>query len=184
MLKYAIGIVIGGIVGGLMGSSRSCETGACPLTSNPYVGAIYGAVLGFFLVSALFGATVRPGTSGTQTSKEGSVMAANGNGSVVQITSKAAFQDQVLNASVPVLVDLWASWCGPCRAQMPIVEQVAQQAGDRARVVKVNVDDVADVAQDLGVDSIPTLVVFKDGKEQKRFVGVQSADILSRALGV
>ena len=104
--------------------------------------------------------------------------------SVIAITSKAEFQEKVLGAKVPVLVDLWATWCGPCRAQMPIVEQVAVRAGDRARVMKVNVDEAVDVARDLGVDSIPTLVVFKDGKEQKRFVGVQSADILAAALGL
>ncbi|MBI5095284.1 MAG: thioredoxin [Candidatus Hydrogenedentes bacterium] len=103
---------------------------------------------------------------------------------VTQIASQNHFKEQVLDADVPVLVDMWATWCGPCRAQMPIVEQVAEQVGDKARVVKVNVDDVADVAMDLDVRSIPTLIVFKGGKEQSRFVGVQSADVLSRALGV
>jgi len=111
-------------------------------------------------------------------------MAATTSSLVTEIKNNDEFKQQVLNAPVPVLVDLWASWCGPCRAQMPIVEQVADKAGDKARVVKVNVDEASDIAESLGVSSIPTLVVFKGGKEEKRFVGVQSADTLSRALGL
>jgi thioredoxin 1 len=178
MAKYVIGILIFGAVGGLMGSRRTCETGACPLTSNPYIGALYGAAMGFFLVSALFGTVTR------SASTEETVMAATTSTLVTEIKSNDEFKQQVLNASVPVLVDLWASWCAPCRAQMPIVEQVAEKAGDKARVAKVNVDDASDIAEKLGVSSIPTLVVFKGGKEEKRFVGVQSADTLSRALGL
>jgi thioredoxin 1 len=67
---------------------------------------------------------------------------------------------------------------------MPIVEQVASKAGDKAHVVKVNVDEASDIAENLGVSSIPTLVIFRNRKQEKRFVGVQSADTLSRALGL
>ncbi len=184
MLNYLAGILIGAAAGGLMGARGSCDTGACPLTANPYRGAAYGAVMGFLVVSTLMGTTPGSATTGTVTEKEQTTMQTTETSSVIAITSKAEFQEKVLGAKVPVLVDLWATWCGPCRAQMPIVEQVAVRAGDRARVVKVNVDEAVDVARDLGVDSIPTLVVFKDGKEQKRFVGVQSADILAAALGL
>lgn len=111
-------------------------------------------------------------------------MAAKGHDLVVQVRNKAEFQTEVLDAPVPVLVDLWATWCGPCQAQLPIVDEVAGYAGDHARIVKVDVDQAMDVAQTLGVESIPTLVVFKGGKEQARFVGVQSAEVLRRALGV
>ncbi len=111
-------------------------------------------------------------------------MAATTSTLVAAIKNNDEFKQQVLNATVPTLVDLWATWCAPCRAQMPIVEQVAEKAGVKARVVKVNVDEAADIAESLGVSSIPTLVVFKGGKEEKRFVGVQSADTLSRALGL
>jgi thioredoxin 1 len=111
-------------------------------------------------------------------------MNAVGQDSVLQISSQSHFKEQVLEAQVPVLVDMWATWCGPCRAQLPIVAQVATQAGDKARVVKVNVDELSDVATDLGVSSIPTLIVFQGGKETRRFVGLQSADTLSSALGL
>ena len=103
---------------------------------------------------------------------------------IMSVTSTDEFQEHVINSPVPTLVDLWAPWCGPCRAQMPILETVAAKAGDKARVVKVNVDDAVEIAQSLGVRSIPTLIVFTDGKETARFVGVQSEAELTLALGL
>ena len=82
----------------------------------------------------------------------------------------------------PVLIDFWAPWCGPCRTQGPIVDQVANQMGDRAIVAKLNVDDERNLASQFAVQAIPTLVVLKDGNVVQRFVGVQSADVLKNAL--
>lgn len=178
MILQILGAVAGAAIGGWVGASRSCTTGTCPLTSNPYLGTVYGGLMGFLIVSALLNHATGP------TPTEDSTMNVVGHDSVIQIASPADFKQQVLDAQIPVLVDLWATWCGPCRAQMPIVEQVADRVGAKARVVKVNVDDVEEVAAELGVTSIPTLIVFKGGKEQTRYVGVQSADVLSHALGV
>lgn len=178
MAKYAIAVLIGGAIGAWMGSRGTCETGACPLTSNPYTGALYGAVVGLFLASTVLATVTR------QASTEEQTMATATNVAITEVKNKVDFKQQVLDAQVPVLADLWAPWCGPCRSQMPIVEQLAAKAGEKARIVKVNVDEATDVAEDLGVNSIPTLIVFKGGKETMRFVGVQSADTLSRALGL
>jgi thioredoxin len=103
---------------------------------------------------------------------------------IVNIEGPDEFQRLVLSAEVPVLLDLWAPWCAPCRMQAPILEELAQNAGNRVRIAKVNVDKVPEVAMKLHVQSIPTLIVFRGGKEERRFVGVQSAGSLGRALGL
>ena len=82
----------------------------------------------------------------------------------------------------PVVMDFWAPWCGPCRAQGPILERFAGQVGERALVAKVNVDEERSLAGQFGVQAIPTLIVMKQGKVVHRMVGVQSAETLLRAL--
>ena len=80
------------------------------------------------------------------------------------------------------LVDFWASWCGPCRIQGPILDKVAQSVKDRAQIAKVNVDKVGALAERFGVQSIPTLILFKDGNEVRRFIGVQNHETLIEAI--
>ena len=95
--------------------------------------------------------------------------------------SDATFADEVERSPLPVLVDMWAPWCGPCLMVGPIVDQVAADMAGRVKVAKMNVDDNPATSSRFGVRSIPTLLVFKDGQEVDRIVGVQpKAAILSR----
>ena len=89
----------------------------------------------------------------------------------------ANFEEKVTNADSPVLVDFWASWCGPCTMLSPIVEQLAAEHPEIA-VGKVNVDDAPELAQRFQISAIPTLVLFKDGKAVDMSVGVKSKDDL------
>lgn len=88
------------------------------------------------------------------------------------------FQHEVLESSVPVLVDFWAEWCGPCRMLKPNIDKLEEQAGDRFKVGKVNVDECGDLAATYKIASIPTLIVFKGGEAVKRVQGLQNMEKL------
>lgn len=96
------------------------------------------------------------------------------------------FQDLVLNSDKPVLVDFWASWCGPCHAIAPTIERLAGRFADQVRVGKVNVDDNADLAGRFGVMSIPTVALFQGGQLVDRVVGAvpegRLVDLIERSL--
>ena len=89
----------------------------------------------------------------------------------VSKVSDTTFESEVLKATGPVVVDLWAEWCGPCRMIAPALEEIAGSLGSKVKIVKLNVDESPKTAAKYGVMSIPTLMVFKDGKEASRQVG-------------
>ncbi len=89
---------------------------------------------------------------------------------VIEVTD-GTFEEEVLKASLPVLVDFWAPWCGPCRTVGPVVEAVAQQFKDRLKVAKVNVDDNVNVASQFNIRSIPSLLFFRNGEVVDQIVG-------------
>lgn len=96
--------------------------------------------------------------------------------------SDSAFEQTISQSPIPVLVDFWAEWCGPCRRIGPIVEEVAKEFGGKLAVAKINIDEHQKAANKFGVQSIPTLLIFKNGQLAERIIGAQPKEILVEAV--
>ena len=92
--------------------------------------------------------------------------------------SSENFEKEVLKSEKQVLVDYYADWCGPCNAMAPVIEELATELDGKAKVGKINVDENSDIAVEYNVMSIPTLIIFKNGKEEKRLVGLRDKEEL------
>jgi len=102
-------------------------------------------------------------------------------GNVLEITD-GNFEAEVLAADIPVLVDFWAEWCGPCRMLAPTIEEVAGEYKGKVKVGKVNTDENREVSVKFGISAIPTVIVFKDGQIVKKFVGLVSKKEFKKVL--
>ncbi len=94
------------------------------------------------------------------------------------------FEEEVLNADIPVLVDCWAEWCGPCKMIAPIMEDIAEEYGDQIKVCKLNVDENEEVPSRFGIMSIPTLLYFEDGEQTDKIVGYQPKEKILEELEI
>ena len=102
-------------------------------------------------------------------------------GNVLNVTD-ASFEQEVKKASVPVLVDFWAPWCGPCKALAPVIDELASEYEGKLKVVKVNTDDNLNIAQSYHISGIPTLIIFKDGEPVEQMVGNHKKSALTEVL--
>jgi thioredoxin 1 len=153
-----LGIFVGGLIGAAVGYFGKCTSGSCPLTANPYRGAVYGAVMGALLVSAF-----------SRTPKE-----AEESPYIVHIHSEADFKARVLDANRICLVDLFSNRCPPCRVLAPTISSLADKYTGRITACKVDIDLVPTVAEQYRVTTVPTVLIIRNGKEIKRLVGLQS----------
>ena len=97
---------------------------------------------------------------------------------MVKVFTTENFQEEVINSELPVLVDFWAVWCGPCQMVGPVIEEMAEELKGKANIGKVNVDENQELAQKYSVMSIPTIMVFKNGKEAGKVLGAVGKDQL------
>ncbi len=181
MIQVLLGMLAGGAIGAFVGWRGRCTTGACPLTSNPYLGGVFGALLGMAVAATL----VERGRGGEVTVSEFMSSAdSTQSAAFVHVDSETAFDTLVRDAKAPVLVDFWATWCPPCRVQGKILDEVAGAAGGRVVIAKVDVDKVQALAERFTIQSIPTLMMFREGKLQWKRIGVQSRDSLLELLNL
>jgi thioredoxin 1 len=102
-------------------------------------------------------------------------------GNIIELTD-ADFDEVVHNSDVPVLVDFWAPWCGPCIMMAPILKEIADEYAGKAKICKLNTDDARDSAIEFGIQAIPTTILFKDGQVHKKWVGLTSKKDLTAAI--
>lgn len=103
--------------------------------------------------------------------------------SVIHLTQEN-FEKEVIQSKVPVLVDFWATWCGPCKMMAPVVEEIANEVGSKAKVGKLDVDENQDLAIKYGIMSIPTFVVFENGKVKNSTMGMQDKSSIMKLLSL
>ncbi len=189
MLIKILFIVGGGVLfGGVLGYFGKCSTGACPLTANPFRGAIYGGIIGLLFALMLNTSSASPtkespitvfAPNTNQTDKENKTMKVE--------MEQTEFQKQILGQQGVSLVDFYADWCGPCRALAPTIAALADEYAGRVTVAKVNVDENPELTQKYGIQGIPAVLIFKDGQILNRLVGLQNQstyeDALNKALG-
>ena len=167
------GIVgMGVLLGALLGSTRSCTDGGCPLTANPKRGALYGGFLGLMVALILAPSSLSGGVSDE-------ALAASGEPLFTTAASVALLEEEA-----PTAVYFTADWCGACRKLKPVLNKVAQDLAPGVRFVKVDVDDQPALAQRYAIQFLPTVVVLRGGEEQGRLTGAASYEALRKLLAV
>ena len=98
--------------------------------------------------------------------------------------TEQSFEDEVLQSDKPVIVDFWAEWCGPCHAVAPVLDRIVEESNGDIKLVKVNIDEQPALSQRFGVQSIPTMILFKNGEPAAAAIGAQPKPALEKALGL
>lgn len=172
--RIFLGVLIGAGIGAALGYFGRCSSGACPLTANPYRGALFGAMLGVAVAFAL------PYAPKTQSRKSGpgapgpAPPAALGKHAPVHIGSEADFKAKVLEVGGICLVDLFSDRCPPCKVLAPTIASLADKYAGKVTVCKVDVEQLPSLAGRYQVSAIPTVLIIKNGRPIERLVGLRS----------
>ena len=157
-------LAMGAAVGGALGHFRRCQSGACPLIANWRRGALFGALMGVLVYFT---------TGGGENSATMNLSTAH-----VKHITEAEFAAEVTEAELPVVVDFYATWCGPCRQLAPRMDSLADQYAGKIKFVKINVDESPKLAKQFQVEGIPLLVFLQHGKTVGTSVGLAAKDEL------
>ncbi len=158
MLTLLLSLLVGGGVGAALGYYGRCSAGTCPLTANWRRGAAYGAFLG--LVVHLTAAETGNASDLSRSTQN------------VKAIGADQFQAEVVHSTVPVVVDFYATWCVPCKKLSPMLDELAGPLSRRIKFVKIDIDQASALADRLKIDGVPTVLLFKNGKEVDRVLGL------------
>ncbi len=151
ILRLVIWALAGGAIGGIVGYMGKCAGGACPLTCNPVGGILVGALLGVVFAGG--------------SSRDTGVATAG--------SASAEDLDRAMGSGKVVLVDFYATWCGPCKRIKPVIDEIEQQYSNSVEVVRVDVDSQRELAKNYDVSSIPDVRIYANGEVIERFVGLR-----------
>ena len=167
MWSLILYLLIGGGIGAAIGYFVKCSSGGCPLTATWWRGAIYGAVVAALFYFASGGSSSASMNESTENVKR---------------IDESRFEAEVIKSTSPVVVDFYATWCGPCKILGPRLDQLAGSYTNRIQFVKVNVDEASTLARQYDIQAIPTLIFFKNGKVVDRIIGLPASEDLKARL--
>ena len=181
-MRLLAGIIIGGGIGALMGYFGKCTSGTCPLTENPFRGAVIGALLGFML-SLSFSRKQSEVPERTSKSAPSTADKAEQE-TVIHVNNEADFKKYVLEAKLPCLADFFSDSCPPCKMLAPTIKTLADKYKEKAVICKVFLDhaEARGLAQQYRITGIPAVLFFDNGKETQRLVGRNSENAYSHIL--
>lgn len=174
IIQMMLGIIIGGGLGALLGYFGKCPAGKCYLMTHPMRSGLFGIIIGaiFILTVTTLGSSAD--TSKSKESANATESESTPKSMVRHIASVADFEDQVLGAELPVLVDFYSDFCQPCRMLGPTIEKLAELYHGRALVCKVNVSHLPQLADSYEIRGIPAVLFFEAGNEKGRLLGLRS----------
>jgi thioredoxin len=168
MLKGIIILLAGVVIGAAMGYFGKCNNGQCPLTSNPWRGSLWGLCLALIIAYPMIMESFRKPVPESD--------------NIIHIKTPEELQSLISAPGKVCLIDFYADWCGPCRRLAPTLNRIADEFKGKFDVVKINIDKFSELAQKYGANSIPTVIITKDGQQVEKIIGAQSFEQYAEVL--
>jgi len=197
VVRILLGVLIGGAIGAVLGYFGKCSSGSCPLTANPYRGAVYGAVIGTLLTSVFWPKSQEnPRSSNvvhvnSESDLNERVLKENGSGLMESLT-KDSFLQKVFNyeqnkewkfeGKLPCIIDFYADWCGPCKMVEPILKELAQEYQGKLNIYRIDTQAQQELAAAFGIQSIPSMLFVPLNDKPQMAIGALPKKTLKKAI--
>jgi len=196
-IRILLGLLIGGAIGAVLGYFGKCSSGTCPLTANPYRGAIYGAVIGTLLTSVFWRKSQENPSSpdvvriSNESDLNANVLKEKETG-IVESLTKDSFSQKVFNyeqnkewkfeGKLPCIIDFYADWCGPCKMVEPILKELAQEYQGKLNIYRIDTQAQQELATTFGIQSIPSILFVPLNDKPQMAVGALPKKTLKKAI--